>query len=232
MNGSSFQFKQFTIYQQQCAMKVGTDGTLLGAWAEIPSGVSAQTVLDIGTGTGLIALMIAQRYTLAEIIAIDIDADAVCQAKKNVRKSPFAKRISVTQCGLQDFDCEKRFDAIVCNPPFFVNSLTCHDNKRTLARHTDSLSYEDLMKGAFRLLQPHGKFSIIIPTEYVKIAEDEGLFAGLMLERICWIRTKSNIPPKRALMAFSKMPLSHPTISTELTINSEEYAKLTKDFYL
>ena len=232
MNGNSFQFKQFTVYQQQCAMKVGTDGTLLGAWAEIPVGISAPSVLDIGTGTGLVALMIAQRWEKANITAIDIDADAVCQAKENASMSPVAGRIKVVHSRLQDFDCGEKYDAIVCNPPFFVNSLTCPDSKRTLARHTDSLSYEDLMKESSRLLNPNGILSIVIPAEYAKTAENEGLFAGLMLKRLCRIHTKINQPHKRVLMAFTNRALSQPVEQTDLTIGSKEYFLLTDEFYL
>ena len=158
-----FQFKQFTIYQQHCAMKVGTDGTLLGAWALASSG--ACRVLDIGTGTGLIALMMAQRYPEVMVTAIDIDAAAVGQAMENVMASPFAERINVYEADVQTFENMEMFDSIVCNPPFFEHSLTCPDAQRTEARHTVSLNYHQLVDAVFRLLKDDGRFSVIITSD-------------------------------------------------------------------
>ena len=134
MRGDSFTFKQFVVRQDRCAMKVGTDGMLLGAWAEMdkPDG----RVLDIGTGTGLMALMMAQRYPEARVTAVDIDEMAVSQAVENVKASPFADRIEVLQADVNAFETEKKFDSIVCNPPFFNNVLICPDSQRTQARYT------------------------------------------------------------------------------------------------
>ena len=134
MANGYFQFKQFTVRQQHCAMKVGTDGTLLGAWAKASAGPCR--VLDVGTGTGLIALMMAQRYPEALAVAIDIDEKAVFQAQENVTASPFADRIQVLEADVQTFADSEKFDSIVCNPPFFEDSLVCPDPQRTEARHT------------------------------------------------------------------------------------------------
>lgn len=232
MAARSFQFKQFAVAQDRCAMKVGTDGTLLGAWAEVPADISAPAILDIGTGTGLVAMMMAQRWPQARVMAIDIDPDAASQARQNVAASRFADRIEVAACDLQTFQPAVLFDAIVCNPPFFVDALTCPDTRRTLARHTASLPYEDLMKGAFRLLAHGGKVSVVVPADYEKTVTDEGLFAGLMAERVCRVRTKEDKPPKRVLMTFTNVALSRPVIPTELTIDSEAYRQLLADFYL
>ena len=131
MANDYFQFKQFTVYQQRCAMKVGTDGTLLGAWAQVPT--ESARILDIGTGTGLIALMLAQRFPQASVLGIDIDQDAVCQAKENVENSPFASRIKIEHANVMDYNNEEGFDAIVSNPPYFVDALTCPDQQRTIA---------------------------------------------------------------------------------------------------
>ena len=159
MGSDSFRFRQFELRQDRCAMKVGTDGTLLGAWALMPGEASGR-VLDIGTGTGLIALMMAQRYPEAEVTAIDIDAGAVSQARENVAASPFARRVTVMEMALQQMgetspvadQPSSRYDAIVCNPPFFVNSLVCPDARRTAARHASSLPLTDLAAAASVLL--------------------------------------------------------------------------------
>ena len=143
-----FQFKKFTVWHDKCAMKVGTDGVLLGEWA---STERCQRILDVGTGTGLIALMLAQRST-AILDAIDIDSDACLQAQENIAKSPFANRIQVYQTSLSEYmpDENIKYDLIVSNPPYFIDSLKCPDTKRNLARHTDTLSLPDLLRGTRR----------------------------------------------------------------------------------
>lgn len=163
----NFRFKQFEIEQDRCAMKVGTDGVLLGAWAQ-----GGRRILDIGSGTGLISLMMAQRFPEAEVVGIDMDADACGQARENVMASPFRDRVEIECCRLQDFGGTSEaaealenaedlksagvFDAIVSNPPFFVDSLKNPDSKRTMARHTDSLPFRDLFAGVKRLLSDDG----------------------------------------------------------------------------
>lgn len=159
MSNIYFKFKQFTVYQDRCAMKVGTDGTLLGAWTDV---TKSRTILDIGTGTGLIALMLAQRSLTTQITAIDIDIDSVMQAESNVALSPWCDRVKVFCSSLQDFN-GSGYDTIVSNPPYFVNSLKCPNGHRTLARHTASLSYKDLFDGVTRMLSDDGEFSVIIP---------------------------------------------------------------------
>lgn len=229
-----FEFKQFTIHQECCAMKVGTDGTLLGAWASAPAGVCR--ILDIGTGTGLIALMMAQRYPEAEVIGIDIDGEAVSQAMTNVVDSPFASRVSIMQADISDFSVEP-FDAIVCNPPFFVDSLTCPDSSRTQARHTGSLSYKTLMRSVKRCLKDEGLFSVVIPVDYRSQLLSEAALAGLILSKECNIQTTPKKTPKRCLMEFRKQPVNH-VVSTIETLEiqpgqrSNWYHHLTKDFYL
>ena len=137
-----FTFKQFHVEQDRTAMKVGTDGVLLGAWAE-----GGCTILDIGTGTGLVALMMAQRFEDAQVVGIDIDPDASEQARENVAASPFASRISILHTSLQAFSTERKFDAIVSNPPYFEHSLKNPDAARAAARHADSLPFADLFSG-------------------------------------------------------------------------------------
>ena len=141
-------------------MKVGTDGTLLGAWASLRS---AGTILDIGTGTGLIAIMAAQRSPEARITAIDIDADCITQARENVAASPWSDRIEVVHSSLQDFEPAIRFERIISNPPYFVDSLRSPDAARSTARHTDTLPFAELSQGVSRLLSPTGRFALILP---------------------------------------------------------------------
>ena len=242
-------------------MKVGTDGTLLGAWAKgngndndngrstfgrlLPKGRKNGNgnvnhndnwgILDVGTGTGLIALMMAQRFPEAKVLGIDIDAEAVAQAQENVAASPFADRITILH---QDFSTLLTshpssltpFNAIVCNPPFFTNSLPCPDDKRTMARHDNTLTYRTLVTHAFRLLSDDGELSVIIPADQQSRMEAEAALAGFSLSRECKVSTAPGKPPKRVLLAFRK----HPTTPqrTTLTIGSTEYQELTKDFYL
>lgn len=208
-------------------MKVGTDGTLLGAWAR-----GGKRILDVGTGTGLIVLMMAQRFPAALLTGIDIDGEAVVQARENVAASPFASRASIE---LKDFslmtpaDCGL-YDAIVSNPPFFADSLRSPDARRSLARHTASLTYRQLMGRAWQLLAPHGELSVVVPADSCRLMESEALLAGFFKVRHCMVRTTASKPPKRAMMAFRKH--SAPTEHSELTIGSAEYTELTKDFYL
>jgi len=225
MANDYFQFKRFTIHQGLCAMKVGTDGTLLGAWAH-----GGHRILDIGTGTGLIALMMAQRFTEAHITAIDIDDKAVEQAQQNVDASPFASRISVEKRDVTTMSAEITFDSIVCNPPYFVNSLHCPDERRTMARHADTLTYRDLMESATRLLADDGELSVVIPFDCRQRLESEAMLAGLFKVRICGVKTTLAKPPRRFLLAFKKHPA--PLEQSELVLGSEAYHGMTKGFFL
>ena len=144
---AGFKFKHFEIHQDRCAMKVGTDGVLLGAWA-----LGGKRILDIGSGTGLISLMMAQRYPEAQVVGIDLDAEACAEARENVAASPFADRVNIVDCRLQDYESLEKFDAIVSNPPFFLNSLKNPDSKRSMARHADSLPFRELFRGVKLLL--------------------------------------------------------------------------------
>ena len=235
MRGESFTFKQFVVRQERCAMKVGTDGTLLGAWAELAK--ADGRVLDIGTGTGLMALMLAQRYPKALVTAIDIDEMAVSQAAENVKDSPFADRIEVRQADVRVFELTEMFDSIVCNPPFFNNALVCPDNQRTQARHTTSLSYQQLMSAAWRLLSEEGLFSVIIPNDFFQQLESEAHLAGFFLNRVYGVRTIEGKPIKRYLIELRKHPQrelikKEVLIEDSPNVRSAWYRDLTKDFYL
>lgn len=235
MANDFFQFKQFTIHQQHCAMKVGTDGTLLGSWASAPAG--ACRILDVGTGTGLIALMMAQRFPEARVTGIDIDADAVGQASENALESPFKERIMIREGDVTRMEDTDGFDAIVCNPPFFDRSLTCPDQQRTEARHTVSLTYRQLMESAFRLLKDDGRLSVIIPSDCRSRLESEAHLVGFFISRICSIQTTPKKIPKRYMIEFCKQPVKE--IDTECGIiefspqeRSPWYQQLINDFYI
>ena len=158
MANDYFQFKQFTIRQEKCAMKVGTDGVLLGAWADV---TQARRLLDIGTGTGLIAIMAAQRNPELIIDAIEIDPAAFEQARENANNTPWRERIHIFQGKVQTFAPAYKYDTIVCNPPFFINSTKNPALNRTLARHCETLSHEDILQVSYHLLLPEGKLCVI-----------------------------------------------------------------------
>ena len=204
-------------------MKVGTDGVLLGAWAH-----GGARILDAGTGTGVIALMMAQRFPDALVTAIDIDEGAVRQSQANVLQSPFSERIEVLGESLQQH--EGRYDSIISNPPFFMDSLKAPDAQRTMARHTTTLTYQELMQAAWRLLADEGELSVVVPFDYRQRMEDEAIFVGFFPSRICAVKTTEKKAPKRYLLAFKKYPC--PCEKEELTIGSEAYRQLTQDFYL
>ena len=225
MSSDSFRFRQFTVRQELCAMKVGTDGVLLGAWAH-----GGKKILDVGTGTGLIALMMAQRYTNAQVTGIDIDAAAVRQARDNAAASPFSERIEIRLKDLKDMTAEQQWDAIVSNPPYFTDSLRSPDRQRTLARHTDTLPFRLLIGQASQLLSDDGELSVIIAAESRSSIESEAALAGLFKSRECAFRTSFHKPARRYLLAFRKHPAT--LEREELLLNSEAYNELTKDYYL
>lgn len=228
----SFQFKKFTVLQDHCAMKVGTDGVLLGAWAQ-----GGHRVLDIGTGTGLIALMMAQRFPQALIDAIEIDHDAAVQAAENVACSPFADRVHIIESALQTFKPTTHYNIIVTNPPFFAHSLRAPESSRSLARQTDSLPFAAIFSFAIEYLAPDGELSAIIPSDYLDEFSQEAFLRGLFLSRQYNVRTVERKPAKRCLVAFS--PSRPDAFDRRDVVLLEEgnkrscwYRELTRDFYL
>lgn len=227
-----FRFKQFTVFHDQCAMKVGTDGVLIGAWADCSR---SERVLDIGTGSGLIALMLAQRSN-ALIDALDIDEDACKQAKYNIENSIFKEQIQVIQSDFNDFNTNHKYDLIVSNPPYFTNSLPAPDSQRNIARHNHALSFEILFKKSVELLTGKGKVALILPydveNQIQSLAENNGLF----LCRKTLVRPKSDTNPKRILLEYSKTKtepaISELYVEKERHVYSKEFLKLTGDFYL
>lgn len=234
MSNPYFQFKQFTVWHDKCAMKVGTDGVLLGAWTSVQN---AHKILDVGTGTGLVALMLAQRSLPdADIVALEIDETAAGQARENVTRSPWKERIEVVQADFRDYQSLDKFDVIVSNPPYFVDSLECPDQQRNAARHNDSLAYEELLEGVGGLLAEDGAFTIVIPVDVADrvkmIAAVKNLYAVRQLNVI----TKPGGVPKRTLITFtfSNQECVVEELLTELARHqySEEYIALTQEYYL
>ena len=210
-------------------MKVGTDGTLLGAWARLPStSGDAPTILDVGTGTGIIALMMAQRYAQARVVGIDIDADAAQQALQNAQASPFASRIDIRHadfCALEGSAC---YDAIVSNPPYFANALHSPDASRTLARHTQALTFRMLMEHAWRLLSDGGQLSVVVPALAQGSMEGEAALAGFFKQRECQVFTSPSKPAKRVMMAFGKH--SATLERQRLVVGSAEHQALMSEY--
>lgn len=233
MSHTSFTFKQFTVCQDKCAMKVGTDGVLLGAWA--PVGQAAR-ILDVGTGTGLIALQMAQRNSLARVTAVEIDADAAAQARQNVAGSPWEERIEVVCADFEAFCSDKPYDLIVSNPPYFVDALRCPDGQRSQARHAGSLNYVSLFRHAAGLLSREGRVSVIVPSEVAGQVEDAAWTHGFYPEHRTRVYTKEGKPSRRTLMTFGRRlyPLREDALYISAPDGSytEAYKALTRDFYL
>ena len=232
MSADSFSFKQFTVYHDRCAMKVGTDAVLLGAWADVKQ---AHRILDIGTGTGIIALMLAQRCD-ADITAVDLDENAVMQAKENVRQSPWGNRIEVVQYDIRDYSVSVRFDCIVSNPPYFVDNLKSPDHQRSMARHTDSLSYRDLLRSVDTLLSADGRFSVILPADALDSFWSTAMEFKLYPCRQLQVMTKATAPVKRILLELRRQSTDYSMerliMRDESGEYSDAYRKLTQDFYI
>lgn len=230
MGKECFRFKRFEVVQDRCAMKVGTDGVLLGAWAQ-----GGKRILDIGTGTGLIAMMMAQRYPEATIDAVDIDHEACCQAMENVANAGLRDRIRVVEKPLQHH--HGLYDSVVSNPPFFENSMKAPDGKRAMARHADTLPVAELMRSVADVLLPNGCFSAVIPTDMLRRYEEEAVYTKMYITRVCRIKTVERKPAKRCLIAIQKHREA-PFCQEEHVLQaadgsrSEWYRQLTKDFYL
>ena len=230
----SFSFKQFHIDDSHCGMKISTDGVLLGAWADCSD---AGSVADVGAGSGLIAVMLAQRFTIPCITAVEIDRDACIDASLNVSKSPWSHRINVQCCDFNNWLPDKPVDAIVSNPPFFTEDLHSPSRSRALARHADKgLSFNSILSRASDILSPTGTISLILPAEL----EDEVIFKAelshLKPYRLCHVFSR---PGKKALRFLVELGFTDKACEfTSLYIRdndgafSKDYIRLTRDFYL
>lgn len=229
-----FQFKQFIIHDDRCAHKVGTDGTLLGAWLNLQH---AENLLDIGTGSGLIALMLAQRSAENVCIeGVELTLSDYSQAKENVQQSPWSKKITLHHVAIQQFQSDKKFDCIASNPPYFNKSFKPPDESRIVPRHTETLSFEDLLIHSKRLLSTTGTLNVILPytegQQFIELAKSHGFF----LSRQWSFRTREAKTIERWLLEFSLQPVSCETGEILLYREGDEwsdgYKQLTKPFYL
>ena len=232
-----FTFKQFTIQQDRCAMKIGTDGVLLGAWT--PLDHDPFSILDIGTGTGIIALMLAQRSEASQIDALEIDENAYEQSTDNFENSPWNDRLYCFHAGLDEFveEPEDEYDLIVSNPPFYTEDFKTDNEARDLARFADAMPFEDLIEAAALLLSENGIFAVIVPFKeeesFIALAEEWELYPI----KITRVKGTPNTEIKRSLLAFSRekttaFPIGELIIETARHQYTPEYIELTKAFYL
>lgn len=233
---TSFRFKRFTLSNTLSAMKVGTDGVLLGAWARVPDGAASSAALDVGCGTGVIGLMLAQRYPSLTVRCIDIDDDAVQECAANIAASPFGN-VSVERHDFLNYHSVEAVQLIVSNPPYFKNSLPAPEESRAQARHDDMLPLSALMRHARRSLLLSGRLALVLPADRDADAMFEASAAGLHLCRRCKVYTKEGKPSLRTLWEFG-IACEEPCEESELFIlradgsYSPEYVALLKDFYL
>ena len=232
-----FSFKQFTVQQDRCAMKIGTDGVLLGAWS--PLDHAPISILDIGTGTGIIALMLAQRSEALQIDALEIDENAYEQATDNFENSPWNDRLYCFHAGLDEFveEPEDEYDLIVSNPPFYTENFKTDNDARDLARFSDAMPFEDLIEAAALLLSENGIFAVILPfkeeASFIALAEEYELYPA----KITRVKGTPSSEIKRSLLAFSRnkpieFPIDELIIETARHQYTPGYIDLTKDFYL
>lgn len=233
MSNNYFKFKQFTIYHERCGMKVGTDGVLLGAWCGVDS---VHRVLDVGTGSGLIAIQIAQRNEKAQIVGVEIEPHAAEQARENASCSPWGDRICIVCSDFRNYSTLHQFDLIVSNPPYFVDALRSPDTQRRLARHTEELNYDLLFRHSRELLAPDGRIAVIIPAEVEKMVIDSAWENKFYPFRRTRVYTKPSKPFRRILFEFSEKEGicqdSDLCIESDEGGYSEAYKDLTHDFYL
>lgn len=237
MPNNYFQFKQFTVQQEKCAMKVCTDACLFGAYAAAKFQVTKNKfhVLDIGTGTGLLALMLAQKNSSAEIDAVEIDKATAEQAKENFKASPWKDRLHIHHQPIQQFGVNT-YDLIICNPPFYENDLKSHDAKRNMALHSSALGLDDLLDVIAKHLSPHGKLAVLLPYHRSANFINHALLKDHFLEEEVSVKQTPRHPYFRSMLFFerSKVHAKH----IEVIINdakgkyTDEFTELLKDYYL
>lgn len=236
MANQPFKFKQFTVNQDQCAMKIGTDSVLLGAWATINH--KPYSILDIGAGTGVLSLMLAQRSNAEAIDALEIDDNTYEQCVANFEASPWSDRLFCYHASLVEFitEIEDEYDLIISNPPFYSEDYKSGETQRDLARFSDAMPFEHLVAAAGKFLSEDGKFVVIIPFKeedhFIYLAEKVGLFPNQILR----VKGNTNSPLVRSLIEFSfnktDLKIDKLVIEKERHNYTEDYINLTKDFYL
>jgi tRNA1Val (adenine37-N6)-methyltransferase len=232
MSNTHFTFKQFSIHQDQTAMKVTTDACILGAYTDVEG---AKKILDIGTGTGLLSLMIAQRSN-ANIDGIEIDKNAYNQAVTNINDSVFKDKIVIYHTSIQEFITQKRYDLIISNPPFFQNYLKSETESRNNSLHTDTLSFEDLLSSVLRLLSPNGTFVVLLPMYESSIFEQLAISEELYPQKKLTIHHRKGSKILRIITTFGR--IKKEIINEELIIKNPEesytpdFQALLKDYYL
>jgi Predicted O-methyltransferase len=232
-----FKFKKFTVYHDKCAMKVGTDGVLLGAWTNV---IKAERILDIGTGSGLIAMMLAQRNKDTMIDAIDIEEGAFIQAIENIAASPFRERIAVHLAPLTEYaeSISCKYDLIVSNPPYFGQSLTSPDEHRTIARHTTTLTLDALLSDSLSILNSEGRIALILPSSKEKELKAAAEVYSLTIQRKTNVVPTPNAIHKRILIELTRKENAKKCTTNNLLLEisrhqySPEYKSLTSEFYL
>ncbi|MGE5420609.1 MAG: tRNA1(Val) (adenine(37)-N6)-methyltransferase [Chloroflexota bacterium] len=233
MPNDYFTFKQFTIRQDMCAFKVGTDGVLLGAYADV---TGAKRILDIGSGTGLVAIMLAQRSP-AEIVAIEPDVESFHQLVNNIEDCKWKDRIQAVNDSVQNYDPGFSFGLIVSNPPYFINSIRNPDNRKSGARHNDTLPHDELLASVTRMLEENGRFQVIMPFAEGNVLVAEAAAYGLHCNEILKIKPLPSSEVRRLVLTFSrqKMRVSEKFLTIEHGSRhefTEAYRALISDFYL
>ena len=238
---SQFRFKQFSVSHHRSSMKVGVDGVLIGCWADV---AGARSILDVGTGCGLIALIMAQRVADAMIDAIDIDGPSIEEATENAECSPWPDRVRMARCGFSEASANLKkkgnYDLIISNPPYFDSGVSEINTAREKARHQGELSPSVLLSGSLELLKPGGSLAMVVPSEFASSLEEEARMLGYSLTRKCLVRGHENAPYKRALLQWKTYEggaVAAPdeewlTLETAPGIPTEDYRSLCRDFYL
>jgi len=235
MANTWFQFKQFTIYQDKCSHKVGTDSILLGSWVNLDNVTKA---FDIGSGCGILSLMIAQRNPNVKIFGVEIDNDSFNQALVNINQSPWADRISILNTSLQKFGKNRyKYDLIITNPPYFINSLPSPNSNRNIARHAHTLTLHEIIHFTQNHLEPNGRLALIIPTQQFRYFKEIVTIKNFFIYRITKVFPNYNKDSHRMLIECGKEKRGFEydelvIESNQRHVYTKKYAELTKDFYL